>query len=159
MPTARVCCTTLLSAPTPQHHCVHLTGMWPTADYADTFSAVCCACNTPIEDQPKIEAMGKVWHQSCFKCPMCEKPFETLSFVPGDDGMPYCETHFYEKQGLLCAACRMPITAGKRIMMGDKAFHAEHFCCDHCKKHLAGLTFKRHGDKPYCIRCHGMLFN
>lgn len=130
-----------------------------TADYADTFSAVCCACNTPIEDQPKIEAMGKVWHQSCFKCPMCDKPFETLSFVPGDDGMPYCETHFYEKQGLLCAACRMPITAGKRIMMGDKAFHAEHFCCDHCKKHLAGLTFKRHGDKPYCIRCHATLFS
>ena len=128
------------------------------ADYNERFNASCAACGQPIENELRVDAMGKAWHQHCFKCPMCPMPFETLSFVPGDDGFPYCETHFYEKRGLLCAACRLPILQGKRVTMGDKAFHADHFCCAECKKHLAGLTFRRKEDKPYCVHCFQKLF-
>jgi paxillin len=128
------------------------------ADFKETFNPQCVACGKEIEGSVKVEALGKVWHQECFKCPMCPQPFTSLSFVPGDDGNPWCERHFYEKQGLLCCACDMPITEGKRIRIGDKAYHPEHLVCEYCRKHLAGLTYKQKNGKPYCAKCHSALF-
>ena len=128
-------------------------------DFIKVFHPTCAGCGHPIEGgEPRIDAMDKPWHQSCFKCPKCPEPFGMLGFFPGKDGKPYCEKHYYESLGLLCDACQMPILNGKRIRMGDKSYHPEHFCCERCKKHLPGLIYKGRQGKPYCIGCFTTLF-
>ena len=122
--------------------------------YEEKFSKRCCVCNEFINEGDIIEALGKYYHGKCFKCPKCTEPFKDNSFFPGDDGNPYCEKHYYESKGMLCYQCGMPILQGKRVRMGEKAFHAEHFCCEICKKNLAGSTYKEADGKPYCPMCH-----
>eukprot|EP00727_Mastigamoeba_balamuthi_P009290 m51a1_g4984 putative transforming growth factor beta-1-induced transcript 1 protein isoform x2 (187) ;mRNA; r:77633-78490 len=130
-----------------------------TADYEEAFTPKCAGCQKPIEaSDAKVEAMDAAWHNECFKCPRCAQPFEGMSFFPGDDGLPYCERHYYEKMGMFCCVCEMPITGGKRIRVGELSFHPEHFCCSFCKRNLAGLQYKSKNGKPFCVKCHTQLY-
>ena len=122
------------------------------------FCHVCPGCQQIIQAGNTIEAMDKIWHPQCFKCPDCPEPFNGRSFFPSETGFPMCEKHYYASLGLLCCVCNMPITQGKKITDGGKTYHAEHFCCARCKKHLVGFSYRRKNDNPYCLPCYTHLF-
>lgn len=87
----------------------------------------------------------------------CKQPFGGGSFFD-HDGAPYCETHYHEKRGSLCAACLKPISGRCVTAMGRK-FHPEHFVCSFCLRQLNKGTFKEHDNKPYCHQCFNKLLS
>jgi len=127
-----------------------------TKDYIATFSAKCPSCGEFIEGQT-IEAMGKKWHPNHFVCGTC-KAVLNGQFFPAENGIAYCEKHYYDAMGLLCADCEKPILSGKCIPFLDKKYHPEHFRCSHCKKGLVGKQYSKQNTKPYCKECHIALF-
>lgn len=44
--------------------------------YQANFGTKCAKCNTFVEGEV-VTALGKTYHQSCFKCAVCKKPFPT----------------------------------------------------------------------------------
>lgn len=126
--------------------------------HADKFSVKCGGCGEGIVGgQSCLDAMGKKWHPEHFACGLCKKPFSG-QFFPGDDGKPYCEQHYYEAMGMLCAGCEKPILTGKCITFLDKKYHPEHFKCTHCKENLVGHQYYKQNGKPYCKQDHLALF-
>jgi len=125
-------------------------------DYVETFIPKCGACGKQIEGQV-IEAMAKKWHPEHFVCNTCKCKLAG-TFYPGDDGLPYCEKHFYEMRGLLCPDCERPILTGKAVPFNNRKYHPEHFRCTHCKTILTGQAFLNYKEKPYCKKCHTVLF-
>lgn len=93
---------------------------------------------------------------SCIMFQDCRAPFIGGSFFD-HEGQPYCETHYHQKRGSLCAGCHKPIT-GRCITAMFKKFHPEHFVCAFCLKQLNKGTFKEQTDKPYCHACFDKLF-
>ncbi|CAG0897898.1 unnamed protein product [Darwinula stevensoni] len=124
-------------------------------DYFALFAPKCNGCNHPITEN-YISALNTQWHSHCFVCRDCGQPFSGGSFYDFE-GMPYCETHYHQKRGSLCASCHKPIT-GRCITAMFKKFHPEHFVCSFCLKQLNKGTFKEEGNKPYCHSCFSKLF-
>eukprot|EP01117_Protostelium_nocturnum_P007625 TRINITY_DN2731_c0_g1_i1.p1 TRINITY_DN2731_c0_g1~~TRINITY_DN2731_c0_g1_i1.p1 ORF type:complete len:191 (+),score=37.98 TRINITY_DN2731_c0_g1_i1:79-651(+) len=126
-------------------------------DYVDTFAPRCAGCGDPIIGQT-INAAGKSFHPDHFACATCKCPFPEGQFFIGDDGAPYCERHYYESSGLICADCEKPIYTGKCINFDEKRFHPEHFKCGFCKKNLTGQAYNKQDGKPFCKTCHLKLY-
>eukprot|EP01099_Mayorella_cantabrigiensis_P001554 TRINITY_DN1697_c0_g1_i1.p1 TRINITY_DN1697_c0_g1~~TRINITY_DN1697_c0_g1_i1.p1 ORF type:complete len:186 (-),score=27.33 TRINITY_DN1697_c0_g1_i1:53-610(-) len=124
--------------------------------FIDTFCQKCQGCQKPIQGET-INALGGAWHPPCFVCAKCQTPF-TGSFFPGPKGLPYCERHYYDAMGLICASCSQPIVTGKCVKMGDQRYHPEHFLCSHCQVKLSGNEYHTKHKKPYCKKCHLRLF-
>jgi paxillin len=125
-------------------------------DYFDMFAPKCGACNRAIMEN-YISALNAQWHPDCFVCRDCRMPFSGGSFFD-HEGQPYCETHYHQKRGSLCAGCHKPI-GGRCITAMFKKFHPEHFVCAFCLKQLNKGTFKEQNDKPYCHSCFEKLFS
>ncbi|XP_065156116.1 leupaxin isoform X2 [Atheta coriaria] len=124
-------------------------------DYFDMFAPKCGACNGAIMEN-YISALNAQWHPDCFVCRDCRQPFVGGSFFD-HEGQPYCETHYHQKRGSLCAGCHKPI-GGRCITAMFRKFHPEHFVCAFCLKQLNKGTFKEQTDKPYCHNCFDKLF-
>lgn len=73
------------------------------------------------------------------------------------EGQPYCEHHYHEARGSLCAKCEQPILRDCVNAMGKK-FHPEHFACAFCMERLKLGNFKEHRGNAYCSPCHDKLF-
>lgn len=99
-------------------------------DYENLFVDVCKRCDKPILDL-KVVKMDSVWHESCFRCIECERPFENYAYYE-IEAMPYCEEHFHMKRGTLCYDCHQPITGPALQAMGYR-FHTHHFSCKYCQ--------------------------
>ncbi|XP_047447075.1 uncharacterized protein pxnb [Mugil cephalus] len=125
-------------------------------DYFDMFAPKCGGCTRAILEN-YISALNSLWHPECFVCRECFTPFVNGSFFE-HNGQPFCEVHYHERRGSLCAGCQKPIT-GRCITAMSKKFHPEHFVCAFCLKQLNKGTFKEQNDKPYCQGCFIKLFS
>ncbi|KAH9417519.1 Transforming growth factor beta-1-induced transcript 1 protein [Dermatophagoides pteronyssinus] len=125
-------------------------------DFFKLFAPKCSGCSKPIEDN-YVTALGGQWHQDCFVCRDCKSPFTEGKSYFDFEGRPYCEPHYHDKRGNLCASCRQPIT-GRCITAMFQKYHPEHFICSFCLKQLNKGTFKKHNEKPYCHSCFDKLF-
>lgn len=123
-------------------------------DYFNMFAPRCGACDKPIMADC-LNALGRQWHPQCFVCMECHQPFSGTFF--DHEGKPYCETHFNQQKGSLCASCQKPIV-GRCVVALQKRYHPEHFVCAFCTKQLAKGTFKDNEGKPYCTTCFTKLF-
>eukprot|EP00026_Physarum_polycephalum_P007425 Phypoly_transcript_07485.p1 GENE.Phypoly_transcript_07485~~Phypoly_transcript_07485.p1 ORF type:complete len:486 (+),score=54.91 Phypoly_transcript_07485:161-1618(+) len=123
--------------------------------FHNAFGARCAGCNQSIKGEC-INALGQQWHPEHFVCQYCQKSFGTGSFYEYG-GKPYCETHYHQQTGSLCAGCGKAVT-GRMINALDKKWHPEHFVCSFCMLPLAGGAFTENGGKAYCKECHGKLF-
>ncbi|OTF77014.1 paxillin-like protein [Euroglyphus maynei] len=121
-------------------------------DFFKLFAPKCSGCANPIEDN-YVTALGGQWHQDCFVCRVSVEGKSYFDF----EGRPYCEPHYHDKRGNLCASCRQPIT-GRCITAMFQKYHPEHFICSFCLKQLNKGTFKKHNEKPYCHSCFDKLF-
>ncbi|KAH3766189.1 focal contact protein paxillin [Pelomyxa schiedti] len=124
-------------------------------DYAATFAAKCAGCDKSITGDC-INALGQKWHPEHFVCNYCHKPFPGGSFFEYQN-KAYCEPHYYQMTGAVCAGCGKPVT-GRVLNALDKKWHPEHFMCAFCMAPLAGGLFKEEKGKAYCGSCHQKLF-
>jgi len=115
----------------------------------------CGGCNQPIRGEA-INALGTQWHPEHFVCQYCQKNFAGGSFYEFG-GKPYCEVHYHQQTGSLCAGCGKAVT-GRCVNALDKKWHPEHFVCAFCMNPLAGGNFTENNGKAYCRECHGKLF-
>jgi hypothetical protein len=124
---------------------------------------ICRGCNKTIEGKSVKAADGRLtgrWHKQCFTCRTCEQPFATADFYVIDN-QPYCEHHYHEGNGSLCAGCHHGIegqyleTTSSADTNGglptDKKFHPRCFTCVDCKMVLADDYFEIKG-RVYCER-------
>lgn len=124
-------------------------------DYYEKFAPKCGACSEAIVNNC-ITALKKQWHVECFVCYECKNRFGAGTYYE-HEGRPYCEIHYHQNRGSLCAACNKPIT-GRCITAMRNKFHPEHFVCAFCITQLSKGTFKEHQEKPYCHTCYSKLF-
>lgn len=110
----------------------------------------CAGCKNPVL-KGYINALDSMWHTECFCCVVCKKNFNGKVFHVFQN-QPYCEQHYHEKRGSVCATCKDPIVGGFVNACGQK-FHPEHFICSYCKQKLSGGTYKVILDKVYCSSC------
>jgi len=114
-----------------------------------TVGVTCDECQQPIAGSG-IQALGKTWHQSCFKCEACKKPL-TGSFM-NTGGKPYCTEDFQRLFVKTCSGCGQNIQ-GPLIRAMGKEWHPQNcFVCVSCKGSLTG-GFLDKGGKPYCKNC------
>lgn len=111
------------------------------ADWKKLYLPSCRRCKNPIEKSAVSSSDGQLkgkWHRACFTCTRCDSPFDSDDFYV-HDGRPYCQYHYAEENGTLCAAgsCRKPIE-GACILApaasgtgADQRFHPGHLRCDH----------------------------
>jgi len=125
-----------------------------TCFYA-AFAPRCAGCNQSIKGEC-VNALGQQWHPEHFVCQYCQKNFSGGSFFEFG-GKPYCETHYHQQTGSLCAGCGKAVTS-KCVSALDKKWHPEHFVCAFCMNPLAGGSFTENNGKAYCKECHGKLF-
>lgn len=124
---------------------------------------VCRGCNKTIEGKSVKAADGRLtgrWHKQCFTCRTCSQPFATADFYVIENH-PYCEHHYHEANGSLCAGCNRGIegqyletttSAGnKGGPPTDKKFHPHCFTCVDCRQVLAEDYFEIRG-RVYCER-------
>ncbi|XP_068004561.1 leupaxin isoform X2 [Melanerpes formicivorus] len=124
-------------------------------DFLALFAPRCQGCERPVTDN-YLSALQGAWHPECFVCADCLRGFAGSSFFELE-GRPYCELHFYQRQGSLCQGCARPVT-GRCITAGGRKYHPEHFTCAYCLGQLQKGNFHEHQDKMYCQACHKKLF-
>ncbi|KFV65037.1 Leupaxin, partial [Dryobates pubescens] len=124
-------------------------------DFLALFAPRCQGCERPVTDN-YLAAVGGAWHPECFVCADCLRGFAGSSFFELE-GRPYCELHFYQRQGSICQGCARPVT-GRCITAGGRKYHPEHFTCAYCLGQLQKGNFHEHQGKMYCQACHKKLF-
>ncbi|EGD76775.1 hypothetical protein PTSG_08126 [Salpingoeca rosetta] len=123
--------------------------------YEDQVKYKCAKCKKTITDAA-ISALDSYWHEACFTCWECNKPFPEGRYFP-QDNKPYCSYHYHEMKGVVCARCMRPIIGSFVSALGEK-WHPEHFQCSLCNKSLAKTRFRERNDQPYCDPCYVKLF-
>uniref|UniRef100_A0A914CAH7 LIM zinc-binding domain-containing protein n=1 Tax=Acrobeloides nanus TaxID=290746 RepID=A0A914CAH7_9BILA len=120
-------------------------------DFFRLFAPKCKACHEPVSAK-FLSALGATWHQKCFVCQDCSRPFIGGAYFELN-GMPLCEQHYHERRGSVCGACKQPISGKCVVALGDR-FHPEHFCCHNCNKQLDKKTFKDYNGQAFCQKCY-----
>jgi len=123
-------------------------------DYDKMMKDVCGFCHKPIIGR-SVTGLGRVFHPACFVCTHCREPFLGSSNFMERDGKPYCQLHWHQLFGYVCAKCDRPII-GKVIRACGKAYHLEHFTCSSCDVQLGGQVFE-YETKPMCKKCFSKL--
>ncbi|XP_033493810.1 LIM domain-containing protein 1 [Epinephelus lanceolatus] len=91
---------------------------------------VCDSCGYLIMDMV-LQARGKSYHPSCFRCVVCRQSLEGQPFSVDTDSRVYCVSDYYKVRAPLCAACRVPIlptegsTVSIRVVSLDRNYHVE----------------------------------
>jgi len=130
----------------------------------------CAKCNEPLSGTA-IEALSNTWHQKCFVCTSCEKPFQDSKFV-NIENKPYCQPcgrkafasnvkknkpETISDSNPNCGKCEKPCS-GDTVEALGQSFHTKCFTCAQCDKPFAGKKFLNVDNKPYCEQCGKKAF-
>ncbi|PWA15086.1 hypothetical protein CCH79_00008644, partial [Gambusia affinis] len=78
-----------------------------------------------------LQARGKSYHPTCFRCVVCRQELQGQAFAVDSDCRVYCVTDYHRVLSPRCGACRMPIlpTEGSaesvRVASCNKYYHVE----------------------------------
>jgi hypothetical protein len=121
---------------------------------------MCRGCGLLIEGKSVKAADGRLtgrWHKHCFTCKTCDQPFTSADFYVINNN-PYCEQHYHEKNGSLCAGCRRGIegqyletTSSGPSGRVERKYHPRCFTCFNCRMVLSEDYFEI-GGKVFCER-------
>jgi len=115
----------------------------------------CSTCRRPITDEV-MQALGKAYHPTCFRCINCGNPLGTGNFFE-QEGQPNCERCYQEQFCPRCAHCNEPVMDRCITALGKK-WHVEHFVCTQCLKPFPGGNFFERDQRPYCETCFYDVF-
>ncbi|KAM9384549.1 LIM domain-containing protein 1 [Pholidichthys leucotaenia] len=100
---------------------------------------VCDSCGHLIADMV-LQACGKLYHPSCFRCVICRESLEDQPFTMDSHNRVYCVRDYHRVNAPRCAACRMPIlpvkgsTESIQVESFYRNYHVE------CYKGIVNLT-------------------
>ncbi|XP_062516447.1 LIM and senescent cell antigen-like-containing domain protein 1 [Corticium candelabrum] len=116
----------------------------------------CSVCQEIFIETDKImNASGRVWHDRCFVCVQCFRPFKDSPFYEYD-GRHYCEYDFQTLYAPCCGDCGKFIV-GRVINAMQQSWHPSCFKCINCHCELASVGYVKNSGKPLCKRCSAEL--
>lgn len=116
-------------------------------DFTEKFCQTCRHCQEKITTGQVVQALNGYYHPHHFVCKKCERPFAKGKYFE-HEGFPFCEDHYYEATGSMCANCLKPIKdVSNRVCVQGKNYHSDCITCHHCKEPLArkGKIFQKDG--------------
>ncbi|KAI8800629.1 hypothetical protein BJ742DRAFT_685865 [Cladochytrium replicatum] len=108
----------------------------------------CAYCGDPVLDRC-IKAVESTWHPEHFFCAQCGQLFAPGAGFLEKDGLPYCETDYFQLFGMKCAGCGKVIL-GEYVTALEKSWHAGCFSCMDCKKPFDNATYFDLDGYAYC---------
>ncbi|XP_077868739.1 LIM and senescent cell antigen-like-containing domain protein 2, partial [Saccoglossus kowalevskii] len=131
--------------------------------------AVCSRCNEGfIVEEKMINCNGELWHERCFVCAQCFRPFPDGMFFEFE-GRKYCEHDFHVLFAPCCGRCG-EFVIGRVIRAMNMSWHPDCFMCQLCGTILSdtGFVKSRNSDELtsdarevrgelYCLRCHDKM--
>eukprot|EP01137_Pigoraptor_chileana_P003602 Opistho-2@43980 len=112
---------------------------------------VCSRCRQLVTDQRVLQAMGRDWHQACFRCTDCGSALDKYYYER--DANPFCDGCFLRRFGKRCHGCSQYIT-GPIMAAQDRLYHTECFLCGACGKMLdVGELFAIRDAGIVCAAC------
>jgi uncharacterized CHY-type Zn-finger protein len=126
----------------------------------------CSKCSEPLSGTA-IEALGTTWHQKCFVCFACDKPFQDNKFI-NVENKPYCQPcgkkAFKAKtqpkdstSNPPCAKCG-ELCENETVEALKQSWHVKCFVCTMCSKSFGNNKFINVDSKPYCEQCGRKAF-
>lgn len=113
---------------------------------------LCKNCYKGIEGTV-VTYEGGTYHPDCFVCSMCRNGLSGTTFQ-FHEGKKVCQSCFREWLAKRCGKCHQLIVGNVQFVnYEDKTFHNECFVCFRCRKPLAGLKFRVHGENRVCTGC------
>lgn len=126
-------------------------------DFQERFGTKCGICHQFLEGEG-INVGGNAYHERCFVCNSCRKPFPEGEKIISKGKDYICQRcHAQEKSADVraeqrlekCAGCGEDIRSGQSLLALEKQWHLWCFTCTKCGCLLAGEYMGRDG-KPYC---------
>jgi hypothetical protein len=113
----------------------------------------CRGCSEPIVGKSVKDSSGRLtgrYHKHCFVCKTCSDPFPTAEFYVYENS-PYCERHYHELNGSVCASCNHGIEGQYLETDARTKFHPRCFTCTTCRIVLRDGYYEFNGQR-YCDR-------
>ncbi|ODN01148.1 Actin-binding LIM protein 1 [Orchesella cincta] len=116
---------------------LHEGDYYCTSDYQQRWGTQCGACGRYVEGEV-VTALGNTYHQACFTCARCRKPFPTGAKVT-----------VAGREVVSCAGCGLELRDAQALVALDKQWHIWCFKCKACETILHGEYMGKDG-VPYC---------
>ena len=97
-------------------------------------------------------ALGRVYHQECFKCFSCQGSLGETFFTNGEE--PNCEDCFKNFHCPKCGICKEPVSSNGVVIEDSKddVFHSKCLKCAKCSHPPEGKFFTMDGE-IICEKC------
>ncbi|BES96724.1 actin Hypothetical protein [Nesidiocoris tenuis] len=131
-----------------------------TQDYQKKFGTKCAKCQKYVEGEV-VTALGNTYHQACFTCGKCKKPFPSGERVTYTGKLVLCSkcSHLPEENNSQstasnneCSRCLKELKEGQALIALDRQWHVWCFLCTTCGVSLQGEYMGKDGN-PYCEKC------
>ena len=116
---------------------------------------ICAKCGQPTPPSQLIRHKGVAYHAQHFRCNSCHTALDKDAKELRNE--LYC-VPCYDKEVLVCGACRRALTDGRRVFALKKYWHVEHFVCAQCESPFLGRPYYEHGGKAYCELDYHQLY-